>query len=75
MIFFVVVTLVLLWIGKEIGNSGNHEDVEGLLTAKIEGFFSRSLFFSTDKPKFASCVEDGSKQPRKIWKFRKQYEY
>lgn len=55
-----------LRIGKEMGNNGNHADVEGVLIAKIEGFFSRSLFFSTGMPKLANCVEDGSKQPNNI---------
>lgn len=56
----------VLWVGNETGSRGNHDDVEGVPIAKIEGFWSRSLFFSTDTPTLASCVEDGSRLPNMI---------
>lgn len=57
-------TLDGLWTGKVIGNNGNHDDVEGVLNATIEGFLSRSFVFSAGRPRLANCVEDGTKQPK-----------
>lgn len=50
--------------GKEIGNNGNHDDVEGVLNAKIEGFLSKSFDFSAGRPRLANWVEDGTKEPK-----------
>lgn len=62
--FFDADALDGLWTGKETGNNGNHDDVEGVLSSKIEGFLSRSFTFSAGRPRLTNCVEDGTKQPR-----------